>query len=136
MRVDFLLGMVVFCVFFFLREVFLKRRALMVQSFEKHRNFMMASFEGGCCCFKVIPCKDSEKKSPQVDVSYPRGSMGLVYLPTFTIKNQPHVGKYIIDTWILWVRNNFTIFIDFLVQIFGYPLNVTAFWPLRQSIDC
>ena len=27
---------------------------------------------------------------------YPIGSMGLVYLPTFTIKNQPNVGKYAI----------------------------------------
>ena len=27
-------------------------------------------------------------------LSYPIGSMGLVYLPTFTNKNQPNVGKY------------------------------------------
>ena len=27
----------------------------------------------------------------------PKQSMGLVYLPTFTIKNQPHVGKYTLN---------------------------------------
>ena len=32
------------------------------------------------------------------------GSMGLVYLPTFTIKKITiHVDKYTIHTWILWV---------------------------------
>ena len=32
-------------------------------------------------------------------VMVPIGSMGLVYLPTFTIKNQQNVGEYTIHGW-------------------------------------